>query len=225
MVAPRRASPRSPHSRVGFSEGGGRTAIEPALAASSQASATVLASEAKIPKLMQRQGEASAAASVSVMAMRDLWLIPFLAEVVLMLAAMWMSFCLLQVTLGGGQGYQFPVASILLLAGAYAVLALYARVHELFLPRKVVFLGVGSLLLLAVAFGCAFGGEAFLVGGVKRLASASLALAPILFFAVRCLLVFSEARFTPSIDTLAWRRRHRGRGLDRLRRKLRFWLS
>ena len=229
MIASRRTSPRSPHSRVGFvsEEGDATMGSEPASVPSAvlaDGAAALLASEAKIPKSSPRRGDEPAAANVSVMAMRDLWLIPFLAEVVLMLTAMWLSFCLLQVTLENG-AHAFPVASILLLAGAYAALALYSRLHELFLPRKVVVLGVGPLLLLAATYGCMFGGEAFLVGGVKRLANASLALAPVLFFIVRCVLVFSEARFTPSLDTLIWRRRHRGKVLDRLRRKLRFWLS
>lgn len=223
IVAQRRASSGSSQ-RVGFvSDQGGALRAESAILAGSGAAS--LASDAKISRLSSRARGEPAAANVSMLAMRDLWLVPLLAETVLMLTAMWMSFCLLQVTQGNGDGQKFPVASILVLVGAYAVLALYARLHELFLPRKVVFFGVGALLLLAAAYGCVFGGDAFLMGGVKRLANASLALAPVLFFILRCLLVFRDARFAPSVDTLVWRRRHRGKVLDRLRRKLSFWLS
>jgi hypothetical protein len=218
VVALQRASSGSSR-RIGF------VPDHPDGASMRSGAALAPASDVKIPRSSSRAREEPAAANVSILAMRDLWLVPFLAEVVLMSAAMWMSFCLLQVMQWNGGGQKFPVASILLLVGAYAVLALYARLHELFLPRKVVVFGVGTLLLFAAAYGCVFGGEAFLSGGVKRLANASLALAPIQFFIVRCLLVFRDARFAPSAETLAWRRRHRSKVLDRLRRKLSFWLN
>lgn len=222
VVALQRASSGSSR-RIGFvsdHQGGAAARAEPVTVADGAAAS--LGSDVKIRRSSSRAGGEP---DVSMLAMRDLWLVPFLAEVVLMSAAMWMSFCLLQVMQWNGGGQKFPVASILFLVGAYAVLALYARLHELFLPRRVVFFGVGTLLLFAAAYGCVFGGEAFLSGGVKRLANASLGLAPILFFIVRCLLVFRDARFAPSVETLAWRRRHRGKVLDRLRRKLSFWLS
>ena len=176
-------------------------------------------------KLEPSARKESAETAVSLFAMRDVWLAPFMAELVLMLGAMWLSYCLLQVTVASGVPFSFPVASVLLPGGVYALLAAYSREHELFLPRKVVLLGVGPMLLLALGFAGVFCAEAFFLGSLKRLINASLAIAPILFFIVRCCLIFAEARFTPSIESLAWRRRHRGKPLDRLRRKLRFWLS
>jgi hypothetical protein len=161
--------------------------------------------------------------TVSMFGLRDLWLMPFLAEVVLMFGAAWMSFCLLRVV--HEPGSEFPVGSVLVLVVAYAVLAFYSRLEELFLPRKVVFVGVGLLLLISLGVCIAVLTDAYLLGGGGRMTKGALVLTPVHLFILRCLLTFRDARFTPSSDSLSLRLKSKGKGVAELRRKLRFWLS
>ncbi len=160
---------------------------------------------------------------VSMFRLRDLWLVPFLAEVVLMFGAAWLSYCLFQVVKEPGSG--FPIASVAVLALTYAALVMYSILHELFLPRKVVFLGVGLLLLLSLGTSVFAQIDALLVGGKSRWMNTTLALTPLHLFVLRCLLVFREARFTPSAASLTIRLQAKAERLEALRRKLRFWLS
>ncbi len=155
--------------------------------------------------------------------LRDLWLMPLLAELVLMLGAGWMAFCLLRTM--QGPKYDFPIGSVVVLAIAYAVLAIYSRLHELFLPRKVVLLGVGTLLVVSASATVAVMVDAYLLGGARRLATAALAMVPLHLFNLRCLLIFREARFAPAAEMLAMRMKSKSEAMERLRRKLHFWLS
>lgn len=155
--------------------------------------------------------------------LRDLWLMPFLAEVVLMFGAAWMTFCLLRVVQDAKAG--FPLGSVLVLAAAYSGLAVYSRLHELFLPRKVVFIGVGALLLLSLGLAATVMADAYLMGGRARLLHAALVLTPVHLFVLRCLLIFREARFTPAAHSLQMRLKCKGEKIDELRRKLRFWMN
>ncbi len=152
-----------------------------------------------------------------------LWFAPFLAELLLLLGAIWMSYCLMRVVQDPKSG--FPLGSVLVLALAYAGLVLYSRLHELFLPRKVVFLGVGALFVSSIGLLIFAMVDAYLVGGIGRLINAALILTPVHLFVFRCYLVFKEARFTPSASTLAMRLHSKAEKLEELRRKLRFWLS
>lgn len=160
---------------------------------------------------------------VSMFRLRGLWFMPFLAEVILLFGALWMSYCLLRIVQEPKSG--FPLGSVLVLAVAYAGLALYSRLQELFLPRKIVFIGIGALLLIAVGVVVFVLGDAFLVGGSTRLVNAALILTPVHLFVLRCLLVFREARFAPSAASLAMRLNSRAEKLEELRRKLRFWMN
>lgn len=152
-----------------------------------------------------------------------LWFAPFLAELLLLLGAVWMSYCLLRVVQDPKSG--FPLGSVLLLVLAYAGLVLYSRLHELFLPRKVVFLGVGALFLSAIGLIVSVMVDAYLVGGTVRMINAALILTPVHLFVFRCYFVFKEARFTPSAATLSMRLHAKAEKLEELRRKLRFWMS
>lgn len=224
----RPGSPEANLSLVGYvpmaPEPGG-TAVSPApqTAKPVRSDAPVADSAAPFKRVRRRHSQASAEAKVSMFGLRDLWLMPFLAEVVLMFGAVWMSFCLLRVVQDPKAG--FPLGSVLVLAAAYVGLAIYSRLHELFLPRKVVFLGVGGLLLLSVAVMTIAMADAYLMGGRGRLVQAALVLTPAHLFVLRCLLIFREARFTPAAHSLQMRLKCRGEKIDELRRKLRFWMS
>lgn len=207
--------------RLGSESGPGRVSGAGAEAAGSGA-AKVNAEREPAVKLGRRRSH-SESPKVSMFRLRELWLVPFLAEVVLLLGAVWMSYCLFRVVQEPKSG--FPLGSVLVLAVAYAGLAMYSRLHELFLPRKVVFLGVGGLLLLSVGASAAVLIDAYLIGGSGRLLNAALILTPLHLFVLRCLLVFREARFTPSAASLAMRLNSKAEKLDELRRKLRFWMS
>lgn len=175
------------------------------------------------PFKRRRRSASETAPKVSMLGLRDLWLMPLLAEFVLLCAAGWLSFCLLRLAHDPHAG--FPLSSVLLLAAAYAGLAFYSRIHELFLPRKVVLLGVGSLALIATVASIAVMSDAYLVGGRSGAMRAALVLTPLHLFILRCLLIFREARFTPAADKLAMRLKCRAEKAEAFRRKLRFWLS
>jgi hypothetical protein len=175
------------------------------------------------PAKLERKRVRSAEPKVSIFGLWELWLMPFLAEVVLLFGAAWLSYCLLQVV--QNQAADFPVASILVLVAAYAGLAVYSRLQELFLPRKVVFLGVGVLLLLAAAISAFAQVDALLVGGNVRWFKVALVLTPLHLFVLRCLLVFREARYAPTAASLSRRMSSKAERIESLRRKIRFWMS
>lgn len=160
---------------------------------------------------------------VSVFQHRELWLAPFMAELVLLLGAIWLSVCLHRVIWTPGS--VFPVLSFALIATVYLGLAIHSRSRELFMPRSVVLVGVGSLMVLAAGAGLTITLDAFLLGGRNRVLMALLVLIPIALFLTRCLLVFREARFTPSVNELFLRADVRTRRMRELRSKLRFWMS
>ena len=184
----------------------------------------VARTESKTPfKEVRRRRSRITAAKVSMFGLRDLWLMPFLAEIVLFLGAAWMTFCLQRVVQDPKAG--FPLSSVLVLAAAYCGLAIHSRLHELFLPRKVVLLGVGTLLVLAAGISFAVFLDAYLLGGRDRLMHAALVLTPVHLFVLRCLLVFRDARFAPSAASLSLRLKCKGERFEELRQKLRFWMS
>ncbi len=161
--------------------------------------------------------------AVSIFSLRKIWLVPLVAEFVLMLGAGWMAYCLLRVTDDPDVG--FPTGSVLVFAGLYACLRFYAKFNELFLPRKVVFFGIGSLLLISLVTEAMVLGDAFMVGGRSRLGHVALVLTPIHLFVLRCLMVFRESRFAPAADALGIRVQSKGTKISNLRRRLRFWLE
>ncbi len=162
-------------------------------------------------------------ARVSVFRYRSVWLAPFLAETVLLLAAIWLTVCLHRIVWTPGS--HFPVLSFVLLAAVHVGLAGYARLHELFMPRAVVTLGVGGLVLIAAVAGVSVTLDAFLLGGQRRVLTACLVLIPIALFLARCALSFRDARYAPRLTERTLAANVGSRRLRDLREKLRFWLS
>lgn len=183
----------------------------------------VASGEENPAKRSRRKVRPESVQNVSMFRLRELWLMPFLAEAILLFGAGWMSYCLFRVVQDPRAG--FPLSSIVVLALAYAGLATYSRLHELFLPRKVVFLGIGAMLLISVCATISAMVDAFLIGGRGRLINATLVLTPMHLFTLRCLMIFREARYTPSAACLVKRLHSKGERMEELRRKLRFWLS
>lgn len=163
------------------------------------------------------------AARASVWRQYPLWLAPLAAEGVLFLSAAWLTFALERIMWIPGAG--LPLASLAALGAAYLALNFYARLHELFLPRPVVALGVGALMVGTAGLIATFLADAYLVGGRSRLMLTSVATAPLLLFWGRGMLVFREAKHAPKLSELARNSDLREIKLRRLRRKLRFWLG
>jgi hypothetical protein len=159
----------------------------------------------------------------SLLGMKGLWLVPFLAETVLLFGAVWLTICLQRIVLEGKLG--FPTSSVVAIAVVYVGLAIYCKVQELFLPRAAVFLGVGVLTLISLGCTGGFLSDAFLMGGRPRFYNALLVVMPLNLFTLRCILLFREARFTPNMDSLAPRLKVKSNKIAELRRTLRFWLS
>lgn len=161
---------------------------------------------------------------VSLMAHYRVWLPPFAAEAAMLLAAGWLSFFLYRTVWAPDVG--LPIAPGVGVVLAYAALTIYSRTHELFMPRPVVLVGVGLLALSAVGGMLAFCADAWLMGGGSRLLYTPFVTVPLILYLGRCALMFSEARFAPSLSALpAATHTRRARGARSWRRKLAFWLS
>jgi hypothetical protein len=174
-------------------------------------------------KVQRRRRSARSRDRVSLLAHHRLWLAPFMAEAVLLLAAALLSVSLYRVIWTAGAG--FPYAVFAGLAALYFAFSSYARFHELFLPRAVVFLGVGSLAIGSLSVAGFFVADAYLLGGKRRLLMAMLVIVPQLAFLARCVIIFGAARFTPALSALTLRADVKSEYMRTLRAKLRFWLS
>ena len=163
------------------------------------------------------------ASEISILGNRRLWLAPLLGETVLCIGAAWLSRSLDNVIWSSERG--FPAVSLLLLALAYAGLAAYSHVHELFMPRAVVLIGVGTLVLVTAGAGLGFMVEGYVLGGIYRLRYLPLATVPLALFLTRCFFVFRAARSAPSLSRFIVRARARNDSMRKLRARLRYWLS
>jgi len=161
---------------------------------------------------------------ISILGNRNLWLAPLAAETVLCIGAAWLSRSLDNVIWSAGDG--FPLLSLVVLALVYAGLANYSHACELFMPRAVVLIGVGALVLAAMGAGGWLAVEGYVVGGLYRLRYLPLVFVPLALFLARCFFVFRAARSTPSLSRFIVRSRVRV-GHDRMRKlraRLRYWL-
>ena len=195
-----------------------RHASPVASGAAPEAEAAGLARGAKLT----REAREPAEPEISVLRHRELWLPPLLAEVVLCAGAAWLALSLESVMWAPDPA--FPAFSFAVLALVYGVLVLHARARELFMPRSVVFFGVGSLMLIAAGAGAYLVIEGYLVGGLYRLRYMPLVLVPIGLFLARGVFVFRAARSASSLSKLNVNARIEGRGMRSLRAKLRYWL-
>jgi hypothetical protein len=228
------AAERQVHRSASGSEGdseqpGGREAmmaVEPTRVRTAEdgvASGERAEAEESPVKVQRRRRSARSRDRVSLLAHHRLWLAPFMAEAVLLLAAALLSVSLYRVIWTPGAG--FPYAVFAGLAALYFAFSSYARFHELFLPRAVVFLGVGSLALGSLSVAGFFVTDAYLLGGKRRLLMAMLVIVPQLAFLARCVIIFGAARFTPALSALTLRADVKSEYMRTLRAKLRFWLS
>lgn len=170
----------------------------------------------------QRRGHASSA-EISVWAQWRIWWAPFAAELVLFTAAVLLTIYLHRVI--WSEGAQFPATAYLGLGIGYLLLISHNRLNELYLPRPVVFFGLGSLLLSSLAIMGIFITDAWLIGGQSRAAYVLLAVVPMVAFLGRCFLLFRDARSTPPISALAMMANVKRNKFRDFRRKLRFWMS
>lgn len=154
---------------------------------------------------------------------RGLWLAPLLAETVLLLGAIWLTICLDRVI--WTEKFEFPILSFLPIIAVYVALVLYSRARELFMPRAVVLIGVGTLTVLAVVGGVMVTLDGFLLGGLRRLATAFLVLVPLCLFLIRCVMVFREARFAPTVTEHFLKSNVTEQRAQKLREKMRFWMN
>lgn len=190
----------------------------PAPSVSGPEEAVNLARRAKLTREPPHQPEPE----LSVMRHRKLWLPPLLAEAVLCIGAAWLAISLESVM--WAPDHAFPLFSFAVFALVHAALVLHSRARELFMPRSVVFVGVGSLMLIAAGVGVYLVIEGYLVGGLYRLRYMPLVLVPLGLFLTRGVFVFRAARAAPLLSRLHVSARIQGRGMRSLRAKLRYWL-
>lgn len=156
-------------------------------------------------------------------ACRRIWIIPLIAEAALLVGAAWLSVGLHWVIFTPGAS--FPIFSLGALAVICALLMNHVRVHELFMPRPVVTLGVGSLAVVAIVVGGLIMAGHFTSGGYPLLLKSLLTLVPLALFLVRVATVFQSARRAPTLREIGRRSPPRARRSKRLIARLRFWLS
>jgi hypothetical protein len=180
------------------------------------------ASPARMAKLTRAERMPSAEPQVSLFRHRSLWLPPLLAEAVLCVGAAWLALSLESVMWAPDRG--FPALSFAGLVLAHGALVLHSRSRELFMPRSVVLVGVGSLMAAAAGAGVYLVIEGYLVGGLYRLRYMPLVLVPVGLFLVRGCFVFRAARSAPSLSRLNVNARVEAKGMRVLRAKLRYWL-
>lgn len=203
--------------RNSFFAGGKAAPPPPAPAADRQASSP--ASSVKVTRVAWR----TPPPRIPVLKHRSLWLAPLLAETVLCVGAIWLTLCLEAAIWVPESG--FPVLSFIGLALAYAGFAVHSHKHELFMPRAVVLVGVGSLVLATLGVGVYLVLEGYFMGGLYRLRYVPLVGVPLALFLGRSYLVFSIARRNPTLNTWVVNTKPKGDRLRALRAKLRFWLS
>ena len=175
------------------------------------------------PKVARRRRGESAKPVVSVWAQYRIWWSPFLAEVLLFVAALLLTIYLHQVV--GSSEAAFPLWPFAGLGCAYLGLASHNRLNELYLPRPVVFFGVGSLMAVSLLVMGWFLTGAYLDGGYRHILYEILALVPMLVLLGRCALLFLDARRTPPISALAMKANVKTSKFRDFRRKLRFWMT
>ena len=160
----------------------------------------------------------------SILGNRSLWLAPLAAEAVLCIGAIWLSRSLDGVIWSTESG--FPLLSFLVLVLVYVGLARYSHACELFMPRAVVLIGVGTLVLATLGTGLYFTAEGYIVGGLYQLRYMPLVLVPLALFLTRCFFVFRAARSAPALSRFIVRPRGRVSQdqMRKLRAKLRYWL-
>ncbi len=159
---------------------------------------------------------------ISVWAQYRLWWSPFLAELILFMAAVLLTIYLHKVMWSQAN---FPTLIYVGLGVCYVLSFSYNRLNELYLPRPVVFFGLGSLSLTSLVIIAVFLVDGWLAGGSSRAMYVGLAVVPILSFLGRCALMFVDARSTPPISSLSMRANVQSSKFRDFRRKLRFWMS
>lgn len=180
----------------------------------------LLAHSLKISRL--RRGQ-SVTSGVSVWAQYRIWWAPFCAELALFAAAVLLTVYLHQVI--WAEEAKFPAASYLGLGIGYLLLISHNRLNELYLPRPVVFFGIGSLVLISLTVMGIFIADAWLIGGRGRVFFVLLAVVPMMAFLARCFVLFMDARSTPPISALAMMANVKSTKFRDFRRKLRFWMT
>ncbi len=170
----------------------------------------------------QRRGQ-PAAQDISIWAQWRIWWAPFVAELILFGAAVLLTIYLHQVI--WSEGAQFPTTTYLGLGIVYLLLISHNRLNEFYLPRPVVFFGLGSLVLSSLAIMGIFIADAWLIDGRSRALHVLLAVVPMMAFLGRCFLLFMDARSTPPISALAMMANVKRNKFRDFRRKLRFWMS
>ncbi len=165
----------------------------------------------------------SPAPRIPVLRHRRLWLAPLLAETVLCVGAIWLTLCLEGVIWAPEAG--FPVLSFIGIALAYAGFAVYSHLHELFMPRAVVLVGVGSLVLAALGVGVYLILEGYFMGGLYRLRYVPVVCVPLALFVIRSYLVFRSARLYPALNDWVVNTKPNGDRMRSLRARFRFWMS
>lgn len=209
--------------RLGFMPSGPESVLpaDPALNQTCPQFAST-SSFAKLERAPSREREKSMP-NPSVFDYTRLWAAPFLAEIVLFLGAIWMMVCLSRLVFVAD--FRFPLLSVIFPLAVYLGLVQFSSARELWMPRKVVFFGIGGLAFFSLALAGIISVDAFLLGGVRRMGMSLLTSLPLLFFVVRCISVMRAARFTPSLRELARRPEHRPPLFPRLRTYLRFWMN
>jgi hypothetical protein len=170
----------------------------------------------------QRRGS-SLAPGISVWAQYRIWWSPFVAELCLFTAAVLLTVYLHQVI--WSQGAEFPTTWYLGLGVSYLFLISHNRLNELYLPRPVVFFGLGTLVIISAVIVAIFIMDAWMIGGRNRAAYVLLAVVPMMAFLGRCFLLFKDARSTPPISALAMTANVKRNKFRDFRRRLRFWMS
>jgi hypothetical protein len=171
----------------------------------------------------RKRREKKPKAALSVWKQYRVWWSPLLAEAVLFVAAVFLTIFLYRVMWSKGSVFSVPIFVMLVLA--YFGLASHNRINEFYLPRPVVFFGVGFLTLMSLTVVGVFLADAHMLGGRERMVLTFLATVPMLLFFGRCMLIFSDARCAPPITELTIKANVKHTKFRDFRRRLRFWMS
>jgi hypothetical protein len=155
---------------------------------------------------------------------KDVWLVPLACECLLLITALLLALAFAQTMAGLPQnGYWTLVA----LGGAVFLIAKnYADFRELFMPRVIAFLGVGSLMVGALALIVVL--LVLRPGAAEKLEGLRLLTVPLplVLYIGREYLLLRTTRFAPKISTLGRRKNARTETLvARTSRVIRFWLD
>jgi hypothetical protein len=159
------------------------------------------------------------------MSHKSIWLAPLLAECVFAFGAIWLAFICTRIVAGKVEAFNLPQIS--LIVGVYAVLAIYSKINDLFMPRAVVLFGVGMLMLITFTVSSYLFVEMVHSSGMSlRLLGQNLVcVVPVALFLLRGYLVFKDARYSPSLSSISIRANTRSSTMQRVSRRLKFWLS